>query len=166
MNCFNHPDRPAVAQCLDCGKGLCAECAAAYSIPLCDTCAHRRRNAERRRIIKELVLTFGIGILLAMLFVKLFDGGYHSPFWFDAMLFFVATYVFAGAVAGWRTLTRVAPSRLLLLPIGSIWFLLAWLTGWLAFLLVKLALSFCVGVAMLPIRTVRNILRLVALSRI
>jgi hypothetical protein len=27
MNCFNHPTQTAVAQCVDCGKGLCPECA-------------------------------------------------------------------------------------------------------------------------------------------
>ena len=28
MNCFNHPDRPAVGFCKSCCKGLCADCAA------------------------------------------------------------------------------------------------------------------------------------------
>jgi hypothetical protein len=28
MNCFNHPDRPAVGVCKNCCKGLCADCAA------------------------------------------------------------------------------------------------------------------------------------------
>nr|MDQ2901676.1 hypothetical protein [Acidobacteriota bacterium] len=26
MNCFNHPEIPAVAYCRTCGKALCAEC--------------------------------------------------------------------------------------------------------------------------------------------
>lgn len=28
MNCFNHPDKPAVGFCKSCCKGLCADCAA------------------------------------------------------------------------------------------------------------------------------------------
>ncbi len=28
MNCFAHRDRPAVGLCLDCNRGVCAECAA------------------------------------------------------------------------------------------------------------------------------------------
>lgn len=44
MNCYYHPDRSAVAQCVDCGKGLCAECAnkSSNKIPICPTCAKRR----------------------------------------------------------------------------------------------------------------------------
>lgn len=44
MNCYYHPDRPAVAQCVDCGKGLCQECASRNKkkIPLCPDCAKKR----------------------------------------------------------------------------------------------------------------------------
>ena len=28
MNCFNHPDRPAIGFCKSCCKGLCVDCAA------------------------------------------------------------------------------------------------------------------------------------------
>lgn len=44
MNCYYHPEEPAVAQCADCGKGLCPECASRNSkkIPLCPTCAKKR----------------------------------------------------------------------------------------------------------------------------
>ncbi|MDH5180304.1 MAG: hypothetical protein OEZ39_13425 [Gammaproteobacteria bacterium] len=27
MNCFNHPDKPAIGTCKACSKGLCMECA-------------------------------------------------------------------------------------------------------------------------------------------
>ncbi|KAA6309523.1 hypothetical protein EZS27_038999, partial [termite gut metagenome] len=36
MNCYEHSIQPAVAQCPDCGKGLCTECASAYSLPICN----------------------------------------------------------------------------------------------------------------------------------
>ena len=40
MNCFNHPDKPAVGLCKNCYKGLCAECAAALpdGLACADTC--------------------------------------------------------------------------------------------------------------------------------
>lgn len=43
MYCYYHPELPAVAQCANCGKGLCPECASRNSakIPLCPTCAKR-----------------------------------------------------------------------------------------------------------------------------
>lgn len=43
MNCFNHPELAAVAQCSNCGKGMCPDCtnASEYAIdnkPLCREC--------------------------------------------------------------------------------------------------------------------------------
>ena len=43
MNCYNHPDRPAVTQCYICMKGLCKECADKFhecesNHILCDAC--------------------------------------------------------------------------------------------------------------------------------
>ena len=44
MNCFNHTQEPAVAQCSDCGKGLCPECAARYQPILCSPCYKKRKD--------------------------------------------------------------------------------------------------------------------------
>lgn len=43
MNCADHPDMPAVAQCVDCGRGLCYACCRRQP-PLCNCCARRRRS--------------------------------------------------------------------------------------------------------------------------
>lgn len=59
MNCYYHPDRPAVAQCADCGKGLCTECASRNSkkIPLCPTCAKKRlMKAIRAGVVYFVIL--------------------------------------------------------------------------------------------------------------
>lgn len=48
MNCYNHPARPAVAQCVDCHKGLCSSCARKYTIPICDECNNKMRGVELR----------------------------------------------------------------------------------------------------------------------
>ena len=62
MNCFNHIDRAAVAQCSDCGKGLCPECAGKYEPILCTSCFQKRRQSEKWRSVFSL-------LLLAALFV-------------------------------------------------------------------------------------------------
>ena len=46
MNCFNHTQEPAVAQCSDCGKGLCSECAERYQPILCTPCFQKRKRSE------------------------------------------------------------------------------------------------------------------------
>ena len=41
MNCFYHPEKEAVAQCTECNKGLCNECATRFNKPICDSCARK-----------------------------------------------------------------------------------------------------------------------------
>ena len=56
MNCYYHPNRPAVAQCPDCGKGLCQECASKYEKPICTECNEKRGVNERRDYLKPLII--------------------------------------------------------------------------------------------------------------
>ena len=41
MNCYNHPDRPAVIQCRNCGKGFCREEAELFVDGLCHECSRK-----------------------------------------------------------------------------------------------------------------------------
>ena len=156
MNCYGHPIQPAVAQCPDCGKGLCAECASAYSMPICSQCNSKRINAEKGEIIKELVLTFGLGILFGVLFVNFANGERYLQVSAAIVLYVIFSYIFSGIIPGWKTLTRITPSVFLFLPI----------IGWVLYFIIKFALSLCLGLVMLPIRTFRNISRLKALQKI
>ena len=49
MNCYNHPDLPAVSSCIDCNKGLCIECSSRYTFPICVECNKNRISHERKR---------------------------------------------------------------------------------------------------------------------
>ena len=53
MNCYNHIDQPAVGTCIDCGKGLCNECAHKYTDPICDSCNLKRIRKEKSEMIKR-----------------------------------------------------------------------------------------------------------------
>ena len=155
MNCYNHTIQPAVAQCPDCGKGLCGECASSYSIPICSSCNRKRINREKSEIIKELLLTFGVGILLTVLFVKWTSEG-SNPLQDSIMIYVIFTYIFCGLVPGWNTLVGITSNIFLFLPF----------VGWVLYFIVKLVLSLAVGLIVLPIRTIRNIVRLVFLQKI
>ncbi len=50
MNCFYHPDRPAVGSCKHCQRGLCAECAALVE----DVLACKDRHEELVRAEEQL----------------------------------------------------------------------------------------------------------------
>ncbi len=157
MNCYNHPTQTVVAQCVDCSKGLCYSCARIYSIPICNFCNGVRIKNERNRIIKEFSITFIIGISLAYLFGQLtvYNDGYSHSLKHDVYFYLIYTYIFAGTVAGWQTLTKITPRTFLILPI----------IGWLVYFAIKLFLSFWLGLVMLPIRTIKNIIRLVQLQK-
>lgn len=157
MNCYNHPSQAAVAQCSDCGKGLCSGCAAAYSAPICNSCNKSRISNERIRIIKEILFTIVFGVALAYLngkYIFFKDSSFSLRTTVEYYIIF--TYIFAGIVAGWKTLTNITPRMFLVLPI----------IGWLLYFVLKLFLSFWVGLIMFPVRMVRNILRLIKLQKI
>lgn len=47
MKCYNHNDRDAVATCMECGVGLCRECADKYESVLCDKCFEKKSKMKR-----------------------------------------------------------------------------------------------------------------------
>lgn len=56
MNCYNHPDRPAVIQCRNCGKGFCREEADQFVDGLCPECLKKadiKVKEERKAEIKK-----------------------------------------------------------------------------------------------------------------
>lgn len=63
MNCFNHVDRAAVAQCSDCGKGLCPECARKYEPILCTSCFQKRKRSEMWRSIFSLLFLIALFVI-------------------------------------------------------------------------------------------------------
>ena len=48
--CANHPERPALALCMACGRRLCQECATPWEgINFCASCLAARRGGRRER---------------------------------------------------------------------------------------------------------------------
>ena len=50
MNCFNHPDTPAIGLCKYCQRGLCSECAAIVD----DVLACKNRHEDEVRQLGQL----------------------------------------------------------------------------------------------------------------
>lgn len=152
MNCFNHHELSAIAQCQDCSKGLCNECATKYSIPICSICNSSRGKSEKDQIIKELFWTYGLGLGLTFLVSR----GSMGQMTFGnnsietSLMFFMMFYMCSGLVAGWYTLNRITPQVFLFLP----------LIGWVIYFVIKMMISIWVGLIMLPVRTCRNVRRI------
>ena len=152
MNCFNHHERSAVTQCRKCNKGLCNDCAKQYSTPICSTCNSARARSEKSQALEELFLTFGIGLVLTFILPKVATN--HMPSGINStqtnLKFFTMFYAYSGLVAGWYTLKGISPRTFLLLPFF----------GMFIYFIIKIMLSLCIGVIMLPIRTTVNITKL------
>lgn len=127
MNCFNHPDKPAVAQCPDCGRGLCIECATVHEPPVCARCFQKRTEdqdqntvaerqitldnitAERKAILKEMIGTALFGIIIASLLTAFYIPNADEDI--PAVVFWCMAFgIFAGIPAAWQVLPFNAKS--------------------------------------------------------
>jgi hypothetical protein len=60
MNCYYHPGQAAVAHCVDCGKGLCYDCAHKHTIPICPECNGNRKGYTVWRYAKHVLICAAI----------------------------------------------------------------------------------------------------------
>ena len=74
LGCYNHPDRPAVAQCQRCHKGLCRECADLYSPIVCAECAelYNAEDAKKDKTLRHIDI-----FLILLLTLLIFEGHYY-----------------------------------------------------------------------------------------
>ena len=138
MKCYNHPENEAVAQCLQCGKGLCEICAKKWSRPVCDDCQRANINEELEPLNHELTIYIALAIFGAIFgFLT-----YRRP---DMSLVASTIYgalAFPMYAAGWKWLNHITDSIVFFAtPIG-----------WIIYLLIKLVISAFVGIVALPYR--------------
>ena len=123
MNCYYHPDRPAVAQCPDCGKGLCRECASKFEKPICPECNGKRGKDDIKTYSKPLIvcaICFVVGCLIG-------KGFGDTPF--------IMGYIFTCIFGGWSIVDMFFRNIFISLDLHSIVFyyglkaFLAMLTG-------------------------------------
>ncbi|MBQ8177037.1 MAG: hypothetical protein IJ035_08410 [Oscillospiraceae bacterium] len=147
MKCFYHPERDAVAQCNECKRGLCRECAQKWNPPHCDGCgvSIKQVASAQMKIIKTF---FIVGIILGILYgigafaitvgesigaglIGLLSAVLMGP---------LMGYSLAGWTVGWNKLSNFTSKFFLFLPI----------VGWLIYFGIKLTLAYFVGFFALP----------------
>ena len=151
MNCYNHTDQPAVATCIDCGKGLCSECSNKYTILVCDSCNLNRLYIEKSSMLRR----WGISIVIAILFT--FFNSQSCPWPKNSLLYLIAIptmiisvfVVSMGIQYGWRLLNIITPRMFLFLP----------LVGWLIYFGVRLSIASFVGIIIAPMMLFQDVKR-------
>ena len=152
MNCYNHIDQPAVGTCIDCGKGLCSECAHKYTNPICDSCNLNRIRKEKSEMIKR----WGIILIVAFIITIFYYNISEDKSSLTASSLIGIFYSGIGIQYGWRALNAITPSMFLVLPI----------IGWFFYFIVKAIISGLIGFFITPVKIFQDINRYLELRKI
>lgn len=152
MNCYNHIDQPAVGTCIDCGKGLCSECAHKYTDPICDSCNLNRIRKEKSEMIKR----WGIILIVAFIITIFYYNISEDKSSLTAFSLIGTFYSGIGIQYGWRALNSITPSMFLVLPI----------VGWFIYFVVKAVISGLIGFFITPVKIFQDIKRYLELREI
>lgn len=147
MNCFNHPEEASVAICVDCGKGLCKDCAKLYQIPICNECNLKRVKNEKTSIIKVYIpsiIMFLLGFFFGFSLISYNNDNNLGKIITSIM----CGYIFAGVPWGWKAITFIQPRMFLFLS-GF---------GWCLYFVIKFILSYFIGLVALPIGIIKLIM--------
>jgi hypothetical protein len=79
MKCYKHNGIDASANCHDCGKALCNDCADQFSLMLCEGCLLANNEVVRKGLIRQFIKTvlfFAVGLFLG---AQVEGGGLLGP---------------------------------------------------------------------------------------
>ena len=162
MNCYNHIDLPAVATCIDCGKGLCSECSNKYTILICDSCSLKRLYTEKLSIATRWGISIAIAVLFTLLNFEILPKDFLI---YLIMLPSMIICVFIISISiqyGWRALNSVMPPVSFVVSFFISWLLIGWflaLIGWILYVSIRVTLSFFIGLIITPIMLFKDIKR-------
>lgn len=143
MNCFNHTEQPAVAQCSNCGRFLCKECSMKYKPILCDECGDEFIQAQQvqeqnKEISDKNRFIIAIALFAVNFCIYFFGSIAVGNMTSDTFLYIiVSSFAWAGIPYGWQKLNMLRDKLnfILILPI----------IGWLFYFGIKFALAMCIG---------------------
>lgn len=127
MNCYFHPSGPAVAQCVDCHKGLCRDCVSKYTLPICDACNMRRKRSEVVRYAKPLVICL-------VLYIIGYNIGILGP---DRTL---GAYLVISVYTGWKIINQFLPNIFIWFSFRAIFW----------YYLIRIVVSVFIGILVSP----------------
>lgn len=142
MNCFYHIMVPAVAQCKNCGKFLCRECATRYPDMICEDCAYAMQDQEHMKIVRRNLCALCVFFVMAILAFSIEYEKDIFPMWQIILGSFCLGYICAGIPFGWYALRRFRlPDDIIILNfafliiLGFIKFCVSVYIGWFVLLL-------------------------------
>jgi len=120
MKCYYHPERDAVSQCFECGRGLCKECFD-YNENICKNCTiksedqlkevqEKTQEEEGKYIKKKIVYLFISFVLAGILVINIFSPtkSFEEFLW---TIFFL--FLLGSIPSGYRAMTRITQNKIL-----------------------------------------------------
>ncbi|MFW6282369.1 MAG: hypothetical protein ACOC1O_06270 [bacterium] len=120
MKCYYHPEKNAVSQCTECGRGLCKECFD-YNENVCESCTikiekelkemQKKSKEKEGKFIKKKIVYLIISFVLAGIFVLNVYNPLNSFEEFTWTIFFL---LLLGSIpSGYRVMTRITQNKIL-----------------------------------------------------
>ena len=158
VGCYNHPDRTVVANCPNCGKFMCRECAEKNKCKLCDSCEKERIERAEQEIkgqakaikqdsVGELIKVAVISIALAILGFCIGQGSGQE--WMMA-------WIFMGFPWGWKIINQLMTGNFMT------WLLIWTQKAWLVAYIIKFVLAAFIGMFAWPIKLIITIYHVVS----
>lgn len=150
MTCFYHSEQEPSAQCMDCGKYLCAECASKNVPCLCPDCSKTRSIDSTFGEALRIFLKSSLFFVLSAAFVYFVMLSKYESRASEIEMILILALPFSGIPWGWSFLSRMIPLR----ASGSI----IWVGG---FYLIKLVLAYFIGLVVMLFNVLKIIYLLI-----
>lgn len=152
MNCHEHTETNAVAQCPHCGRGLCQVCSSLFSSPICKNCFKLQLNNNRKVYIRNLIIS---AVLFYFGFRHAYETFNDSNIFYTLFMSLIGGYILAGVPWGWSSLSRLTADIFLFMP----------LIGWVFYFFIKFIISCFVGIFITPFKLYASIKGLIDVSK-
>src|SRR6187401_3414602 len=86
MNCFEHPQKPAVGTCTNCGRGLCKECTTVVEGQLSCRGTCQTEVTRRRQLLANSERSFGERAVVYGTSAKMYQQSFASAAFFGLLM--------------------------------------------------------------------------------
>jgi len=93
MNCFEHPQKPAVGMCTNCGRGLCKECTTIVEGQLSCRGACQTETIRKRQLLAKSERSFDERSIVYGTSAKMYQQSFASAAFFGLVMVVIGAFL-------------------------------------------------------------------------